>query len=768
MGTGLRLRPQKGVRVFSLLTFAIAECLFIGAALLGSSQAANAATAASSPYIVSDQAGTTSAVAAADVSAVGAAVVEPLNDADAVLAELTLAQVSQLQQIPTVTVTANESVSLASATSGSVAGSPGPAAVFPQQTGATNLWSQGDSGSGANVAVLDTGITPLPDFAGRLLPGVDLSGEGNPYLDSFGHGTFVAGLIAGNGASSNGLYMGEAPGAGLVSVKVAGATGQTDVATVIEGVGWVIAHHVSENIGVLNMSLGAIPTESTLLNPLDQAVQRAWQAGIVVVVSAGNDGPFNGTILSPGDDPSVITVGSLDDQGSLSSSGDTMSSFSAVGPTNPDGWIKPDLVTSGQSVVSLRAPGSTVDVQNPSARIGSGNFVGSGTSFSSAITSGAAALLLAHHNNEQPDSVKAALLGTTAPGPLGNPLVDGHGMLNVAAANAAGGLQLDQPSGQVSLTQGPIGGTTSISPGATIEAGYSVQMPGQHAMASLQLVGGELDVPVSCVSGGPLVGFLPIDEPSTLYTIAANSTKRIPAASSGIFQGSAGAADLCSGGLMYPTQPSVAQVTFTGSLVSSDIPGSLLSSEDISDPVQVRFAYGIGGQTSGVGPAVTVTPVAIAQIGDTVDLGTTWSDSAWNPSNWSGAHWSAGQWDSASWNETSWVASDWNGAAFTGSAWNGAHWSGTDWNGAHWSGDAWDGSHWSGTAWSGAHWSGAHWSGGSWGSDSDTTAASTAPASSASLASAGTAQNTNGGSGGNASTDGAGAVVQAGGQGGAV
>ena len=172
------------------------------------------------------------------------------------------------------------------------------------------------------MAVLDTGIDPLPDFAGRLLSGVDLSGEGNPDLDSYGHGTFVAGLVAGNGASSNGLYKGEAPGAGLVPVKVAGGSGQTDLATVIAGMGWVIAHHVSENIDVLNMSLGAMPIESTLVNPLDQAVERAWQAGIVVVVSAGNGGPFNGTILSPGDDPLVITVGSLDDQGAVSSSGD--------------------------------------------------------------------------------------------------------------------------------------------------------------------------------------------------------------------------------------------------------------------------------------------------------------------------------------------------------------------------------------------------------------------------------------------------------------
>ena len=278
-------------------------------------------------------------------------------------------------------------------------------------------------------------------------------------------------------------------------VKVAGASGQTDLATVIAGVGWVIAHHVSEHINVLNMSLGAMPIESTLVNPLDQAVERAWEAGIVVVVSAGNGGPYNGTILSPGDDPLVITVGSLDDQGSVSSSGDTMSSFSAVGPTNPDGWIKPDLVTSGQSVVSLRTPGSTVDLQNPSARIGTGNFVGSGTSFSSAITSGAAALLLADHANDQPGDVKAALLGTTTPGPVGNPLVDGHGMLNVAAANAANGLHLTQESGQVSLSQGPIGGNTTISPGTVLNAGYDIQMSGHHPSASVELVGGQLNVP---------------------------------------------------------------------------------------------------------------------------------------------------------------------------------------------------------------------------------------------------------------------------------
>src|SRR5207248_19636 len=271
----------------------------------------------------------------------------------------------------------------------------------------SQLRAGGIDGSGVTVAVLDTGITRLPDFGNRLVGGVDLSGEGNPFQDSYGHGTFVAGLIAGNGASSNRAYTGEAPGANLVAVKVAGASGATDLATVISGINWVIKNRAQYGIRVLNISLGAMPMASSVLNPLDQAVETAWQAGIVVVTSAGNVGPFNGTILSPGDDPLAITVGALDDNGSTNPAAATMPSFSSAGPTNIDGWFKPDLVTSGKSVVSLRAPGSTIDTLYPSAQIGTANFVGSGTSFSTAITSGAAALII--------QNLKAKLKTTVTP-----------------------------------------------------------------------------------------------------------------------------------------------------------------------------------------------------------------------------------------------------------------------------------------------------------------------------------------------------------------
>jgi serine protease AprX len=381
------------------------------------------------------------------VAAAAAQIDSDLPTVGGVVADVTPGQAEKLRSQGLV-VTPDVGVSVAST---GTATHP-PSAVFPQTTGATQLWSQGINGSGVNVAVLDTGIDPLPDFAGRLVGGIDLSGEGNPLQDSYGHGTFVAGLIAGNGASSNGAYVGEAPGAGLIAVKVAGATGATDLATVIAGITWVVANQSAFHIRVLNLSLGAVPMASTVLDPLDQAAEAAWRAGITVVVSAGNAGPFNGTILAPGDDPLVITAGALDDLGSATAT-PVMAPFSSVGPTSPDGWLKPDLVTSGRSVVSLRAPGSTIDLTNPQARIGAANFVGSGTSFSAAITSGAAALVLQSHT-ATPDQVKARLLGTAAPGPVGNPVVDGHGDLNVALAAAQTRLQMVQVAPLIGTPQG--------------------------------------------------------------------------------------------------------------------------------------------------------------------------------------------------------------------------------------------------------------------------------------------------------------------------
>ena len=365
-----------------------------------------------------------------------------------------------LAALPGVTVTPDVSVNVQSTPEST--GPHTPSDVFLQETGATRLASQGDTGQGVTVAVVDTGIDSLPDFSGRLLGGVDLTGGNNPFQDDYGHGTFVAGLIAGDGASSDGQYSGEAPGARLVSIKVAGADGITNLSTLITGLQWAVDHQNVYGIKVLNLSLEYESSQSTVINPLDQAVEAVWNSGITVVASAGNAGPFNGTILSPGDDPLVITAGALDDMATPSAADDEMTNFSSVGPTSPDGRVKPDLVASGRSVVSLAAPGSTIDTDYPSARIGPANFVGSGTSFSAAITSGAAALVLAANPGLTPDEVKARLLGNTNPGPVGNPFVDGHGALNAYAAATSGPMDLHQSTG--GLVGAVLGATVSLSP----------------------------------------------------------------------------------------------------------------------------------------------------------------------------------------------------------------------------------------------------------------------------------------------------------------
>jgi serine protease AprX len=387
-------------------------------------------------------------------------VLTPFQIIDGVEASIPAALEPVLAALPGITVTPDVSVSVESAVEST--GPHTPSDEFLPQTGATQLAAAGDTGQGVTVAVIDTGIDNLPDFAGRLIGGVDLTGGNQPFQDNYGHGTFVAGLIASDGASSGGQYSGEAPGADLVSVKVAGANGTTDLARLILGLQWAVSNRQADNIRVINMSLGFQPFESTTINPLDQAVEAAWNSGIAVVTSAGNAGPSNGTILSPGDDPLVITVGALDDLAQPAVAGDEMTNFSSAGPTTPDGWAKPDLVTSGRSVVSLAAPGSTVYDENPSARIGPGNFVGSGTSFAAAITSGAAALVLADNPGLTPDELKARLLATTSAGPVGNPFVDGHGAVNAYAAATAGPMNLSQST--FGLLPALAGVTVSLSP----------------------------------------------------------------------------------------------------------------------------------------------------------------------------------------------------------------------------------------------------------------------------------------------------------------
>src|SRR6266567_2114250 len=337
-------RPKKAGRLVAAAAALLAA--FAGTSLT----VAPAASASLSENVIVTSSGLLSPVTA--VLDVGGTVLTQFHIIDGVEASILTTAEPVLAALPGITVTHDISVNVESTTSST--GPHTPSDAFLPETGAAQLAS---------------GIDNLPDFAGRLVGGVDLTSGNNPYQDSYGHGTFVAGLIAGNGASSNEQYSGEAPGAKLVSVKVAGADGTTHLGTLISGLQWAVDNRSTYGIKIVNISLGFQTSQSTVNDPVDRAVEATWNAGIAVVASAGNAGPFNGTILAPADDPLVITAGALDDMATASVSDDEMNDFSSAGPTSPDGWVKPDLVTSGRSVVSLAAPGSTLYNSYPAARL---------------------------------------------------------------------------------------------------------------------------------------------------------------------------------------------------------------------------------------------------------------------------------------------------------------------------------------------------------------------------------------------------------------
>ncbi|MEP6463462.1 MAG: S8 family serine peptidase [Frankiaceae bacterium] len=265
------------------------------------------------------------------------------------------------------------------------------------------------AGAGLTVAVLDTGVANSPDLQGRL---THVNVTAGPAGDGYGHGTFMAGLIAGSGFSSDGKFVGVAPAAGILDVQVASATGETSLSQVLAGLQAVSDRHaVDPSLRVLNVSLSADSPVPPAFDPLARGLDALWNSGVTVVVAAGNDGPKVGTVTSPGDDPVLLTVGSLNEAGTADHGDDSVSDFSARGVTK-GGPAKPDLVAPGAAVVSLRSPGSVIDSGYPSARVGESYFRGSGTSMAAAVTSGAAAALLTARTDLTPNDVKALLTGT--------------------------------------------------------------------------------------------------------------------------------------------------------------------------------------------------------------------------------------------------------------------------------------------------------------------------------------------------------------------
>ena len=431
------------------------------------------------------------------VEDLGGEVERRLSIIDAVVAELPESVLASLEGSPFVrAVTPNARIQLQGLMDGHDADQdPNSMRWVNEIVGATDYWSSNVTGYGVDVALIDSGVVPVngltyagevagretsvvsvdgltpteevlvtgsdaevvpigtdaataswKTYPGKVVNGPDLSFESQAanlrYLDTFGHGTHMAGIIAGFDDGSpkpkqvdpTTTFMGVAPGARIVSVKVADSSGAVDVSQVIAGIDWVVQHRNDPgmNIRVLNLSFGTDGVQDYVLDPLTYAVEVAWRKGIVVVVAAGNRGYGSAKLNNPAYDPLVIAVGGADGHGTYGTADDTLPSFSSCG----DGTRNPDLVAPGQSVLSLRAPGSYADLTYPSARVGSTPrfFRGSGTSQAAAVVSGAAALVIEQRPGITPDQLKELLTTTAQPVPSATVACQGSGMLDLKVA----------------------------------------------------------------------------------------------------------------------------------------------------------------------------------------------------------------------------------------------------------------------------------------------------------------------------------------------
>ena len=312
------------------------------------------------------------------------------------------------------------------------------------QVGARALWARGITGAGVNVALIDTGIATVPELGGVVVA-VDFSADQidteRRLIDAYGHGTHLAGIMVGKTPGADlalasehpEWFVGIAPDAGLVSVKVSGRDGRVSPEVLIGAVDWVTDHATELNIGVLALAIDVPASSSYETDPLAAAIERAWHAGIVVVTAVGNNGDV-GTLSSPAYHPTVIAVGALDfTEGRVAP---------ALWSTTGDGVRNPDLAAPGAHLESLRAPGSAAADEHPEAMLADGRFLGSGSSQAAAVVAGVAALLRQAHPSATPDEIKQMLVRGAAPLradaiAVGAGLVDAVAALTVSTCNSA-------------------------------------------------------------------------------------------------------------------------------------------------------------------------------------------------------------------------------------------------------------------------------------------------------------------------------------------
>ncbi|MGP8160313.1 MAG: S8 family serine peptidase [Candidatus Dormibacteria bacterium] len=546
------------------------------------------------PVIVRGAPGSLAAVDR-DVSEAGGRVTEQIPLITASAAEVPGGAIGWLSAQPgIVEVTPDGPVQLASA-SYSPTTDPGSLYNVEQSLGVDQAWEDGYTGSGVGVALIDTGVTPVEGLAGpgQIINGPALSFDSGSaslrYLDAYGHGTFMAGIIAGRDpgttpadyASESSDFLGIAPDAHIVNVKVGSANGAVDVSQVLAAIDWVVTHRDDPglNIRVLNLSFGTDSIQSYLVDPLAYAAEVAWHDGIVVVAAAGNQGSSSTQLDDPASDPYLLAVGAS--QGSGSSL--AVAPFSSAGSSNRS----PDVVAPGTSIESLRDPGSVIDDEYGStAEVGSRWFLGTGTSEATAVVSGLAALLVQEYPSATPDQIKGLLTSTATPVAGASSLVAGNGEVSAAAA-----------------VQASLPATVQNYPESTGTGSLEAARGSLHVSLDGVVLSGEQDI------------FSDAVDTASLAAAEAN-------------------ADSWSGG------------TWNGAVWSG---GHWVRS---TIGIHWAYAAWTSDSWAGVPWADVTTPSGVwtgTSWSGTSWSGTSWSGTSWSGTSWSGTSWSGTSWSDASW-----------------------------------------------------------------------------------------------------------------------
>lgn len=367
----------------------------------------------------------------------------------------------------------------------------------------------GVNGQGVTVAVIDSGISPHPALSQKVIANVSLVSGDSKTTDEYGHGTHIAGIIAGNASAATGVTKayggGVAPGVKLVNVKVLGKDGTGWTSDVIAGIEWVITNRDKYNIRIINLSLGHPVTEPSLTDPLCRAVLKATAEGIVVIVSAGNSGkaadgsPILGGITSPGNSPHAITVGALNTKGTAARSDDIMATYSSRGPTRFELAVKPDVVAPGNKIVSLEAQGSYLHYSYLHAAGNPSNAYMqlSGTSMSAAVVTAGSALLMQANPGMSASQLKLALQTGSTYMVDGGLLGGGAGSVNIWSSRKS------TSSGLLnSLLTTLVGGVVAPATGAVFWDGGTMmsRMYGGYGVRLLSL----LEMPLAWLSGSYL------------------------------------------------------------------------------------------------------------------------------------------------------------------------------------------------------------------------------------------------------------------------